>query len=44
MLIHDVTLLEIALDCGFQNHETFTRAFRRRFVMAPSRYRAWGRT
>ena len=44
LLIHDVTLLDIALDCGFQNHETFTRAFRRRFGMPPSSYRAWVRT
>lgn len=44
LLIHDATLLDIALDCGFQNHETFTRAFRRRFGMPPSRYRAWVRT
>jgi AraC family transcriptional regulator len=44
LLIHDVTLLDIALDCGFQNHETFTRAFRRRFGMPPSNYRAWVRT
>ena len=44
LLIHDETLLDIALDCGFQNHETFTRAFRRRFGMAPSSYRAWVRT
>jgi hypothetical protein len=27
-------LLDIALDCGFQNHETFTRAFRRRWPAA----------
>jgi AraC family transcriptional regulator len=44
LLIHDATLLDIALDCGFQNHETFTRAFRRRFGMPPSSYRAWVRT
>ena len=44
LLIHDETLLDIALDCGFQNHETFTRAFRRRFGMAPGSYRAWVRT
>ena len=37
LLIHDATLLDIALDCGFQNHETFTRAFRRRFGMPPSK-------
>jgi AraC family transcriptional regulator len=44
LLIHDATLLDIALECGFQNHETFTRAFRRRFGMPPNRYRAWVRT
>jgi transcriptional regulator GlxA family with amidase domain len=44
LLIHDVTLLDITLDCGFQNHETFTRAFRRRFGMPHSSYRAWVRT
>lgn len=44
LLIHDATLLDIALDCGFKNHETFTRAFRRRFGMSPSSYRAWVRT
>ena len=43
-MIHDATLLDIALDCGFQNHETLTRAFRRRFGMPPNRYRAWVRT
>ena len=44
LLIHDVTVLDIALDCGFQNHETFTRAFGRRFGMPPTSYRAWVRT
>lgn len=44
LLIHNETLLNIALDCGFQNHETFTRAFRRRFGMPPSSYRDWMRT
>ena len=44
LLIHDETILEIALDCGFQSHETFIRAFRRRYGMPPSRYRAWVRT
>jgi AraC family transcriptional regulator len=44
LLIQDATLLDIALDCGFQNHETFTRAFRRRFGMPPRSYRAWVRT
>lgn len=39
LLIHDATLLDIALDCGFRNHETFTRAFKRRFGKTPSDYR-----
>ena len=33
------SVLEIALDSGFQSHETFTRAFGRRFGIAPSRWR-----
>ena len=44
LLIQEARLLDIALDCGFQNHETFSRAFRRRFGMPPSSYRAWVRT
>ncbi len=30
------------LDCGFQSHEVFTRAFRRRFGMTPRAYRERG--
>jgi transcriptional regulator GlxA family with amidase domain len=33
------TLLEIALEVGFENHETFTRAFRARFGATPSAFR-----
>lgn len=40
MLFSDVTLLDLALDCGFRNHETFTRSFSRRFAITPSAYRA----
>lgn len=43
LLIHDSTLLDIALECGFQNHETFIRAFRRRFGKSPRGYRNWVR-
>jgi len=34
-----VTVLDLALECGYQNHETFTRAFRARFAMSPRDYR-----
>ena len=36
------SVLEVALACGFQSHETFSRAFRRRFGATPSAYRARG--
>ncbi len=35
-------ILDIALDCGFQSHEVFTRAFRRRFGLTPLAYRRRG--
>ncbi|WP_127497250.1 AraC family transcriptional regulator [Paenibacillus glycanilyticus] len=35
----DAKLIDIALDAGFQNHETFTRAFKRMFEMTPGEYR-----
>ncbi|WP_235947530.1 AraC family transcriptional regulator [Paenibacillus glycinis] len=38
----DERLLDIALECGFQNHETFTRAFKRMFDMTPADYRKRG--
>ena len=43
LLIHDSSLLDIALECGFQNHETFIRAFHRRFGKSPRAYRKWVR-
>lgn len=36
------SVLDIALSCGFQSHETFCRAFQRRFKMAPRGYRRRG--
>jgi AraC family transcriptional regulator len=36
------SILTVALDAGFQSHEVFTRAFRRRFGTSPARYRARG--
>lgn len=35
----DKTLLEIALDSGFDSAEVFTRAFKKHFEISPSRYR-----
>ncbi len=36
------SVLDVALACGFRSHESFTRAFRRRFGMTPSAYRERG--
>ena len=38
---HD-SITRIALDCGFQSHEVFCRAFRRVFSMSPGDYRKRG--
>ncbi|HYC89547.1 MAG TPA: AraC family transcriptional regulator [Thermoanaerobaculia bacterium] len=43
LLVHDSNVLDIALECGFQSHESFLRAFRRRFGRLPSDYREWVR-
>ena len=37
------TVLDVALACGFRNHETFSRAFRRRFGTSPKMFREDGR-
>jgi AraC family transcriptional regulator len=36
------SVLDVALSCGFQSHEVFIRAFRRRFGIAPNAYRQRG--
>ena len=36
------SVLDVALACGFQSHEVFCRAFRRRFGMSPGAYRKRG--
>jgi AraC family transcriptional regulator len=36
------SVLNVALACGFQSHEVFCRAFRKRFGMTPSAYRERG--
>lgn len=43
LILLEDRILDIALDCGFSNHETFTRAFRRRFGVAPQTFRREGR-
>src|SRR5271170_1149814 len=42
LLTTEDSVLNVALSCGFQSHEAFCRAFRRRFGMAPSAYRKRG--
>jgi AraC-like DNA-binding protein/effector-binding domain-containing protein len=42
LLTTEDTVLDVALSCGFQSHEAFCRAFRRRFATTPSAYRARG--
>lgn len=42
LLLHRSSVLDIALDCGFQGPETFARAFRRRFGLSPRSYRQRG--
>jgi AraC family transcriptional regulator len=37
--ISEETIMRIALDAGFQTHESFTRAFRRRFGIPPNEFR-----
>ena len=39
LLTSRATILDIALETGFDNHETFTRAFRARFGVTPSIFR-----
>jgi len=42
-LVHSRTaIVDIALECGFESHETFCRAFRRRFGLSPGEYRTRG--
>jgi AraC family transcriptional regulator len=43
LILLDDGILQIALDCGFSCHETFSRAFRRRFGVAPNAFRGEGR-
>lgn len=42
LLLHQGTILDIALEHGFESHETFTRAFKRRFDITPREHRRRG--
>jgi len=42
LLTTDDSVLDVALSSGFRNHETFCRAFQRRFGMTPRAYRKRG--
>jgi len=42
LLTGDDSVLDVALECGFQSHEVFIRAFRKRFGMTPRVYRERG--
>ena len=37
--IRRVAVVDVALECGYRNHETFSRAFRTRFLTSPREYR-----
>jgi AraC family transcriptional regulator len=43
LVINDASILDVALDSGFHNHETFSRQFRRHFQVTPKDYRQWAR-
>ena len=42
LLMHDDDIVQLALEVGFNHHETFTRAFRRGFGCTPSEFRRRG--
>ena len=39
LLVTNKSVLEVALDAGFESHEGFSRAFRRRFEISPRKFR-----
>ncbi len=38
----DIPIIEVALDCGYDSQEAFTRAFKKIFKMTPARFRKRG--
>lgn len=43
LILLEDSILQVALDCGFTSPETFSRAFRRRFGVAPHAFRKRGK-
>jgi AraC-like DNA-binding protein len=43
LISSQASILDIALECGFESHEVFCRALRRRYRMSPSVYRGRAR-
>ena len=39
LAVTQARVIDIALDVGFESHETFSRAFRRRFACSPTEWR-----
>ena len=39
LLVTDKSVLEVALEAGFESHDGFTRAFRQRFDITPKKFR-----
>ena len=37
---HELSVIDVALDCGFQSHSAFSRAFKTQFGQSPSAFRA----
>ena len=35
----EIKVIEIALDCGFENHESFSRSFKKHFKQTPTQFR-----
>ncbi len=42
LVLHDSPITQIAYECGYRNHETFTRAFNREFGVSPQVFRSRG--
>lgn len=43
LTLTDATVANIALSCGYQDPQVFSKAFKQRFGVTPARYRRWDR-